>query len=737
MAITRKIKPNIRILIVFFAAILFIAAVQVAVYTRLFHAMDAEEQAVNEERTHSAGLQLDYAFSGVRDGYMDMVRSTPFVSFSGNHPTDTEIMALSKAAGNGLGDVEQIRHWVVFLEGTDQVLTASGVMSGKDHNEIYCLNETFTTDFWLSLRDQTFVRKYFPQSEFRIYSSTGEYSSEILMPVAMRSYYDSKVLAVALLDMTQAVDAADTYFAQGVYLFGTDGTMLYTNDPTPHITSLPDTDTVTGADGQNYTVYTHDGMDGITYVKLLPESQSADALRKNMVFSFGALLIALVVATVLMLPAVRRTFHPVNSMLELLQQNSRLENAGDLHGAHEELQEILKLRKQQEAALAQKNAALSEYVLRSQLKNVYVDMEQPQSMEDSSAFILYIQVQYRDTMGGYFNMTRAELENCLQEMLSSTLNRLFDTTLIFQLEPGRFAAKVTLPRPETKMGDRMERFMDRLSHEEEFAYFTVVQSALLQQQTDMATVYTQVQEAARQAVVCDHSQLLTLPLKKMKKPEYDYPKSEEQLLYNAVRETRTEDAVTLARQIIEDNLRRRIDHTQMEVLCVALVNTASHAITELVPNAEKIAVASGVYNTITSRCVAARDYTEAVTGFIRTAIAASDAREPEADQLLKKAEQFLKENYQREFSGEEMANALWVSRSYLSSYYKSKTGMNLSDSIQMFRIQKAVELMKDPEVKVSELGSLVGIPSPNTFLRQFKKYTGMTPKEYRKQNSGV
>lgn len=737
MAVIRKIKPNIRILIVFFAAIAFIAAVQVGVYSRLFNAMDAEEQAVNDERTHSAAIRLDYAFTGVRDGFMDMISSRAFVAFSGRTPTETEIMELSRAASSALGDVEGVRHWAVFLEDSDQLLTASGIMSQKDYQEIFCRSDTFTADFWLSMTDQDFVRRYFPQSEFQIYSLTGEYTMEYLVPVVMRSYYDNKVLAVALLDMTQVVDRADTYFADGVYLFGPEGDLLYTNDATAHIAGLPGAQTITGSDDQTYTVYSHDGVDGITYVKLLPQSQSADALRKNMIFSFGSLLVAMVVAAVLMLPAVRRTFHPVNSMLELLQQHSQLENVGDLHGAQEELEQILKLRKQQEADLAQKNAALSEYVLRSQLKDVYVETDKIQQTEDSNAFILYIQVQYRDTMGGYFHMTRAELENCLQEMLSATLNRLFETTLIFQLEPGRFAAKVTLPRPETKMGNRMERFMERLAHEEEFAYFTVVQSELLQQQTDLAGVYAQVQDAARQAVVCDHSQLLTLPMKKTKKPEYDYPKIAEQQLYNAVRETRTEDAVAAVRQIIEDNLQRKIDHTQMEVLCVALVNTASHAITELVPNAEKIAVASGVYNTLTSRCVAARDYTEAVTGFIRTATAASDAREPETDQLLKKAEQYLKDNYQREFSGEEMANALWVSRSYLSSYYKSKTGMNLSDSVQMYRIQKAVELLKDPEVKISELGSLVGIPSPNTFLRQFKKYTGMTPKEYRKQSSSV
>ena len=80
---------------------------------------------------------------------------------------------------------------------------------------------------------------------------------------------------------------------------------------------------------------------------------------------------------------------------------------------------------------------------------------------------------------------------------------------------------------------------------------------------------------------------------------------------------------------------------------------------------------------------------------------------------------------------DELSEALHLSKSYLSTYYKSKTGANLSDRIQFFRIQKAVELLADSKLRIGDIGALVGINNVNTFLRQFKKYTGMTPREYR------
>lgn len=735
MAIFKRIKPNTRILIVFFAAILVIALVQVGVFSQLFNTMGNEERTINQERMNSASVRLDVAINEVCTKYSDMLGENNFSSFNGLELTETGLLGLYRDASTNLNSSDYIREWVVFLKGSEQVITNNGIMVSGNYASRYCRAEGYDTAFWKDLNRRSFVRLYFPETEFDLLNNQGDYEKIRLMPVAMKSYYDNNSLAVLMLDMSKVLDETEPYLQNGIYIFSPEGALIYTNDSIPNITKVPAGESVRGADGNAYAAYSVTGKDGITYVKLLPESQASEVLRSSMILSMGALAAALVLAMVLVLPAVRSTFHPVNSMMTLLQQHAQLENANDLHGAHEELQQILRSREQQAADLAQKNAALSEYILHSRLKNVYVDMDQPEQQEESCAYILYIQVQYRETMRGYFSMTRAELENCLQEMLSNTLNRLFATTLIFQLEPGRFAAKVTLPHPETKMGDRMERFLARLENEKEFASFTVVQSEPLNEGEDLAAVYNQVQTAARQAVVCDQSQLLKLPVKQEGGVEYVYPRTLEQKLYGCVQEGRTEDAVAVVRDVIEENLRLGINHVRMEVLCVALVNTASYAITELAPSAEKIAAASGVYNTLTSKCLTSRDYIDAVVGFIRTAAAASDMQESEEDQLLRKVQQYLKENYQREFSGEELANALWVSRSYLSSYYKSKTGMNLSDSIQMFRIQKAVELLKDPTVRIGDIGPMVGIPSTNTFLRQFKKYTGMTPKEFRQKET--
>ncbi|WP_418793714.1 helix-turn-helix domain-containing protein [Niallia taxi] len=49
------------------------------------------------------------------------------------------------------------------------------------------------------------------------------------------------------------------------------------------------------------------------------------------------------------------------------------------------------------------------------------------------------------------------------------------------------------------------------------------------------------------------------------------------------------------------------------------------------------------------------------------------------------------------------------------------------------RIEKAKELLKKSERKISHISKSVGYDNPKYFFRVFKKYTGFSPEQYKKQ----
>ena len=80
---------------------------------------------------------------------------------------------------------------------------------------------------------------------------------------------------------------------------------------------------------------------------------------------------------------------------------------------------------------------------------------------------------------------------------------------------------------------------------------------------------------------------------------------------------------------------------------------------------------------------------------------------------------------------EEAAEKLNISASYLSRLFKQETGYTFVDYLTYYRIKRAVELLKDPSVKIYEVADLVGYTDARYFSQIFRKLTGVTPKEFR------
>lgn len=728
-----KLALNVKLLLVFFSAVFLLSVVHFFVYAHLLNTMEQEASIINQQQADSAKVQLDAAFSEIQAAYQEMNYDKIFYNIGSLAPETYKLLEMRTVAEEAYRNVPGIHQWFIVLRSTGQVLSLNGTYDLGRYLDSFCTSQTYPPEFWEALLSKDFSRIMLPEAEHTYLTNVGTAKSKLLMPTVIRAYYNYNYTTVLLLDMDAICKSSDSYLGENMYLFSEDGALLYTTDSMPLIDAIPTVEKFVGNNGIKYKSQQWTASNGIRCVKLLTVDLSTDIVRSSFTICLVVALGALLVIAALVPLSIKSMLHPVNRMLGLLRQHGGPNPTGNIHSACEELEQILKTREQQTAALAKRDATLSEYFLQSRMKNVYVAMDQQMEEPDGPAYILYIQVQYHEISKTAFNMPRAELEGCLQEMMSGVLSRLFETTMIFQLEPGRFAARVTLPEDNGTMADRMSKFMKRLNEEREFAWFTVVLSEALTEEKDLAAVYAQVQETARLARVCDTSQLLTLPMQEPKEPGFQFSRQDEKKLFSLVRSGDIPEAAAMAQRLLEMNLQRGISHSQMEVLCVAIVNTVSYAMTELTPSAEKIAAASGVYNTLTFQCNTSKEYISTVLDFICAAMPSTEAGLD--DQLLKGIQQYLEENYWKEFSGEEMADALWVSRSYLSSYYKSKTGMNLSESIQLFRIQKAVELLKDPNVKIGDIGPMVGIPSSNTFLRHFRKYTGMTPKEYRLKNS--
>lgn len=78
-----------------------------------------------------------------------------------------------------------------------------------------------------------------------------------------------------------------------------------------------------------------------------------------------------------------------------------------------------------------------------------------------------------------------------------------------------------------------------------------------------------------------------------------------------------------------------------------------------------------------------------------------------------------------------LSEKMYLNPSYLSRRYKEISGENMSDVITRLRVERAMELLKDGNMKINAIAEQVGYLSATHFIRVFRKYTGYTPQEWR------
>ena len=92
---------------------------------------------------------------------------------------------------------------------------------------------------------------------------------------------------------------------------------------------------------------------------------------------------------------------------------------------------------------------------------------------------------------------------------------------------------------------------------------------------------------------------------------------------------------------------------------------------------------------------------------------------------------YINENFEKDITLEKVALHVSLSKVYFSSLFKSNTGENFTGYLNRIRIEKAIELLKNTNMKITSIAFEVGYQSIPHFYKIFSKYTGCTPVKFK------
>ena len=106
-------------------------------------------------------------------------------------------------------------------------------------------------------------------------------------------------------------------------------------------------------------------------------------------------------------------------------------------------------------------------------------------------------------------------------------------------------------------------------------------------------------------------------------------------------------------------------------------------------------------------------------------------QQTKTDSVVEHAKKYIGEHFNKELSLEEMAKEVGISPYYLSKLFKESEGTGYIEYTTKLRMDYAKEQLGSTDRSVKEICRDAGYQDPNYFSRIFKKWTGMTPTEYR------
>ncbi|MDQ6420290.1 response regulator [Paenibacillus sp. LHD-117] len=98
-------------------------------------------------------------------------------------------------------------------------------------------------------------------------------------------------------------------------------------------------------------------------------------------------------------------------------------------------------------------------------------------------------------------------------------------------------------------------------------------------------------------------------------------------------------------------------------------------------------------------------------------------------------QKYVDDNFAYELTLAGLADMFHLNETYLSGLFKNRVGVTFSEYLTKLRMNKAGELLRESDLKLTDIAMLVGVSSSSYFSTSFKKYFGMSPKEYREKHA--
>lgn len=595
----------------------------------------------------------------------------------------------------------------------------------------------YPLSFWESRsKEQSDFFHIYPATEFTQTSMNSSKPLGTLLPIVLKNRLFDDQYFIALID-AQSLFQSLHYSPDSLFsIYDADGRMIYSRTALPEqvdLASLP-----AGSDrikrDEYYYFYKKGAGTGFTYVTMVPiQTISSQLFRLNLIL-ISLLSVAILIGIGASVLFSIRLNNPVKKIIASIQQygggSTPMTRIPEFHMIGEAMRQLADQNDNMNQDLGRKDSLLRYYAYLNKLKRIHTgNAELQESLLDRQPFSLLL--LHVHLLPAFFAETGHEPERVtyfIREFVDSFVSRHAPGAVTLQVDADQILViqfGETPPVSDEALGE----LAAVLEHDKESAVTTIAVTPVFRQPSDFTAAYEMAVAMIRQRPLGDGTMIVR---ECAEEAGFRLTGGQEEELRLRLQAGNADAAAHWVRRQLASMREDGRFTADCRMLAQAVAGVCRQALAEAGAKAPE-AWAERAVEARTRDCYTEEQLVALLTPLLAETAERLQARAEDVDPISQFVFRYLEDHLGEDISLDTIADKLNMSRGYLSTYFKEKTGVNFSDYLNQLRIQKTKEMLGDSNLKIHDISERLGYQNVNSFIRMFKRYSGMTPGEYRKK----
>lgn len=598
----------------------------------------------------------------------------------------------------------------------------------------FYVSEPYTLGFWNRQFSQAATTQLHPNRLFSIVSSDKQNKQLIPMTVKLPGYPH---MIIGMLDAGQLHESFYGNNGPAFTIVHSDGSVIFDSSG-PDTASKP----IPLAEDQDYTLqdntyyFTYDSEEtNLTYMTSVPYSSIASQIRKLEVTLLVLFAVSVAIAAAASVVFSRRINAPVKQIIASLRLRSPEVVRSSIYEfklINEISRELIRERNEIHEDLQSKTSLLTDFGYISKLKKLASGSnEWKDTIVQNRPFrIVLFQLHIRTSRHQAMPAKPDRLTYAARECIDLMFAEPFPNSRTLQMESNQLVS-VVFGDDRRELLERTLAALKAIFDQDSGHYaVTAAVSSFYPEGSDFNLAYRETLERARQAKLQDGMQLIWDDVREVH--HFVFTAQEEQELYSHLQEGGGAACVQLVVRMLEHMARKEAFRVQYRTFAQGVAAKVLKVTDKAKIEPEPAGQLSDMLTDLED-CFTLDDYKRFLESFILVAAEAVKRRRDEKDPVVEFFFAYLEEHYSEDLSLDSVADRMNMSSTYLSAYIKEKTGTNFSDHLNNVRIRQAKEMLAGTSMSIRDIGEKIGYRNDTSFIRMFKKSSGLTPGDYRKR----